>query len=554
MVESVLPVLPLHSGDTGLPLFMGAGGLPPRLVEVHVNGIRWIPGVYGLVDATGVPEIVGEKIILQKTFSAFPFSAKRNPLVFFYASSPADYQVPRSSINFVRGPFGGDAIRAWVARRLSSRLSVHFTLDEANSSGQFPNLPYDGQKLTAELRYKLSGQAALRYFYFDSRNEAGAKAPFYPEEQFIGSQRPVSDSAGFGKEQRIFHGMEFSMPAFFVRPFYWELRNEFRSSALRVRHRTEQAGIEAGWQRGGERWNATVFADFRRDEVISTSVAVPRSQNYLARGELDWTPAKNLQTQIAAAIHKEASWPAAFDVDFNFGVRFRKNLQAEAALNRRIINPAPAEFANTLPVLQSNKNLQPGELQRATLGLGWKRSDQKFLQIEFSVNRLLEAFVLDTLASTGDGYLRNSRRQNAPGFDFMAHWQLSRKLNVGGHGSWLLKEPPNLFWYQHLRRGFARGFVEFFHDFFGGDLAASLRLVWRYYGESRAPIYTTTNLPSYVEIGGGALMDAQLSFRHGSGTVYFSYENIFDKRMQWRPGVQAPGVFLKWGVRVDFRN
>lgn len=548
LVESVLPVLSVRSGDVGLPLFMSASGLPPRLVDIQVNGVRWIPGVYGLVDATGLPEALAEQITLQHNLNVSPSSAMRSAVGFSFAPVLTDFRVPRSSINFVRGPFGGDVIRAWIARRLSSRLNVHFTLDQANSSGQFSQMPYDGQKLTGEFGYSLSGQTALRYQYFNSKNEAGAILPFYPEEQ-------LGDSIGFAKESRIFHGVEFSLPAFFVRPFYWEVRNEFRGDVNRVRHRTEQAGIEAGWQVRQERWKSQLIAELRDERITSTTGFASRSQTYLVRGTVDWSFAKNLQAQVAGTIHQEADWPTAFDADLDAGMTLMKNMQTHVILSRRVINPMPAEFANALAILQSNANLKPAELQRATWAWRWQHKEMQSLQIQFAVNRLLAPFALHTLALAGQAFLRNSRNENVPSVDFMVQWQLSRKLNLGGHGSWMVKEVPELFWYQHVRRGYTRGFVEFVHDFFGGDLATRLRLVWRHYGESLAPSYTKSNLPYYLRVAGGSLMDVQLLLRHGSGTVYFSFENILhQKNLKWRPGISAPGYFVKWGVRWDFRN
>jgi hypothetical protein len=92
------------------------------------------------------------------------------------------------------------------------------------------------------------------------------------------------------------------------------------------------------------------------------------------------------------------------------------------------------------------------------------------------------------------------------------------------------------------------------HDFFGGDLATRLRFVVRHYGQSFAPIYSTTALPAYVNVPSGTFLDVQLFVRHGDGVLYFSFENILNKKIEWRSGIGAPGYFMKWGARWDFRN
>ncbi len=554
LAESVLPVLPLCSGDAGLPSFLGASGLPPRLVDVHVIGVRWMPGVYGVVDVTGVPEILGERIGVQNIQHDFPASLVRHPLSFFFAPQRSDVRVPLSSISFVRGPFGGDAIRAWVASRLSSRMTMHFTLDETNSSGQFPGLPYDGQKISARLTYDLSARGALRYYYFNSENEAGRNQPFYLEEQLADTLRPASDASGIGKEHRIFHGLEFSTPSYFIRPFYWKLQTEFRNNSLRVRHHTEQVGIEAGWRLNRKRWSAHFSAEFRDDQISSTTVNVPRTQTYLARGAFERSFTNRLRAHFATTIHNEADWPTALDADFGVAVDLKKHLQAKASWHRRVINPAPAEYASTLPILQSNTDLQPATLQRAAFSLILGKTPQRNVQIQFAVNRLSQPFVLDTTFSNVASRLRNGDAENVPSLEVSADWQLAKKIFIGGQSSWMLNDATNLFWYQNLRRGYARAFVEFHHDFFSGDLATRWRLVWRHYGEAWAPIYSNSTLPTFVKISGASTFDAQLFIQHGRGTIYFSFENVSNEKIDWRPGVAAPGYFLKWGVRVDFRN
>jgi len=548
LVESTLPVLPVHSGDFGLPTFLGAGGLPPRLVDIHVYGIRWLPGVHGLVDATGVPEILAEEISLQNLRSDFKNSIPQKALAFSFTPKPTNFRTPVSSLSFVRGPFGGDAIRAAISRRLSSKVRIRFSLDEANSNGQFSDLPYDGQKLHTELNYSLSKNAALRYNYFDSRNESGVMLPVYPVWT-------KDDSIGFGKEQRIYHGIEFSLPAAFVRAFYWNLRNEWRGDATRFSHRTKQAGIEAGWQKRWQRLRTRFFAEIVDNRFTSTSVLTQRSQSYQTRGEMDWVSRSNLQAGAAMSLHKDSEWPAALDLDFDFGLGLGKNLRAQALLNRRVINPAPGEYADTLGIININNGLQPAELRRGAIMLSWQLATRRVLQIQFALNHLKEPFVLESSQSGDKAILINGGNKDVPSLDFLTDWQLNRKINFSAHGSLMLDEAPSLYWYENVRRSFARAYIEFRHDFFAGDLATRLRVAMRHYGKSFASINsTTTTLLADVEVPGAQLFDIQLFLRHRNLSFYFSFENILNKDFDWRPGIAAPGYFLKWGARVDLKN
>jgi len=548
LVESALPVLSVHSGDFGLPTFLGAGGLPPRLVDIYVNGIRWLPGVHGLVDATGVPEILAEEISQQNIRGDFKNSMLQNALAFSFTPKPVDFRTPISSLSFVRGPFGGDAIRASIARRLSSRMRVRFSLDEANSSGQFSDLPYDGQKLHTELNYALSKNAALRYNYVDSRNESGMMSPIYPVWT-------KNDSIGVGKEERVYHGIEFSLPAVFVRGFYWNLRNEWRGDATRFSHRTEQAGVETGWEKRWQRLRTRLVAEAADNRIASTSLIAPRSQVYRARGEMAWASQNNLQAGAALSFHKDGEWPATLDLDLDFGLGLAKNFRAQAMLNRRVINPAPAEYADTLGIINRNAGLQPAELQRGAIMLRWQPATQRVVQIQFALNHLKEPFVLESTLSGDNAILINGGNKNVPGLDFLADWLLSRKINLSAHGSLMLDDASSLYWYENVRRSFARAYIEFRHDFFAGDLATRLRVALRHYGKSITPINSTTPpLLTDVEVPGAQLFDIQLFLRHRNLSFYFSFENILNKTFEWRPGIAAPGYSLKWGARVDLKN
>jgi len=547
LVESVLPVLPVHHGEFGLPSFLGAGGLPPRLIDVFVNGIRWLPGVYGVVDATGIPETLAEEIVLQSRPHDFASTMQQGALAFSYSPRSFDFRTPMSALGFVRGPFGGDAIRATLARRLSSKMQLRFSLEETNSGGQFAELPYDGQKISTALSYKASKSLHVGYQYFDTRNESGILFPFYQDVR-------GGDSAGFGKEQRIYHGMELSLPAIFVRPFYWNLRQEFRSNAMRIRHRSERIGIEGGWRKHWQHWRSTLRVTFADDRLASNLISLSRSQSYRMQGELDWVPGDKLLAGAGVTLHHEDDWPAGVDLDLNFGLSLTNTLQTRAVLNRRAIQPAPAEYANTIGILRSNHALEAAELRRGAVTLCWQPSPQRLMQIEIALNRLDKPFVVAEFPEADSLSLFNGSSEEVPSLDFLVDWQLSRKFILGANGSLMLQDVAALYWYENVPRRFARGYLEFQQGFFDGDLAVRLRAAVRFYGTSFALNDAPTTPPAFLDVTGANLFDVQLAVRHRNISFYFSFENIFNKKFEWCPGIATPGYFLKWGAHVDLRN
>jgi hypothetical protein len=324
------------------------------------------------------------------------------------------------------------------------------------------------------------------------------------------------------------------------------LRDEFRGSSLRIRHLTERYGLEGGWQKKWRNWESALRAELANDRIVTTSMPSERTQIYRVRGELDWIATASIQTGIGAAFHKEEAWPAAIDFDVDCGFDFTKSLSVRASLDRRVINPAPAEAAS------AQNNLAPAELQRVALALEWRPADHRSMQIQLAGNRLNKPLVQESVSTADTLFLANGHRADVVGLEFLAEWQMSRKVMLNAHGSLMLRDVSSLYWYHNLRRGFARGYVDFLQDFFDGDLTTRLRIALRYYGKSFGAAYSA--LPSIVEVGGAELLDVQLFVRHGNLLFYFSFENVFNKRFEWRPGVEAPGYFLKWGARVDLKN
>ena len=544
LVESVLPVVPLRSGDTGLPSLLGSSGLPPRLIDVHVDGVRWMPGVYGAVDAALLPEALAEQIALRSHEADLDASMPKNALGVSFAPAKQEAKTPLSSVQYAHGPFGGDVLRAWVARRLSSRMGLHFSLDRANSSGQFDGLSFNGQKLSARLRYAVSQSASVSYQYLDSKNSAGARRPFYPEEF-------AADTSGVAKQRWIFHGVSFQTSRFFARAFHWQGQYDYRAPGLRLRNHDEVAGLESSWQMTRGPWRLLLNTEILDDRLSSRSIDVPRSQTYIARLATSRKTGKHGQVGVAAALHNEAHWPTAFDADADFVVPVRQSLFAEVGVSRRVINPAPGEYADSSVFLRATSRLEPAELLRATSGLRWQRREGQTIEGRLAINRFARPFAVD---ASGGVRLHNAPTKQVPSLDVLLLWRLSRRFAVQGNGSWMLVEAPELFWYQYVRRGYLRGVLEFHREFFDGDLDTRWRVAARHYGESLSPVYDSSGHPALVRVDAGTLLDAQLLIRHGDALIYFTFENILDRKLEWRAGIPAPAAFLKWGVRWDLQN
>lgn len=114
--------------------------------------------------------------------------------------------------------------------------------------------------------------------------------------------------------------------------------------------------------------------------------------------------------------------------------------------------------------------------------------------------------------------------------------------------------PPD-FWFWHQPEGYSRVYLETQKNVFGGDLELLPRLAGRLVGKRYSPVFATTAVQILDdELPATAVLDFQIRLRHGDGALLFSWENVFNKRFDWRHGVPAVGRYLRWGFWWNFLN
>ena len=260
LAAQTVPLIPLLTGEVGQPRYWAAGDLPPRAVQIVVDDIHWIPGVYGTVDLTGLPDAHAQ--ILEaagENFSAAPYTIH-------LASDSLNFTAPFSRIEYAKGPFGADAVRFRFGRALGKRLAAYLNSAFSNSDGQFEDRPYEGHKANLQLEYFLNSKWQLRYRHLNSRNEIGIGIPFFPEEW-----PGITDASH--KEERLYHALELSSrQALQWRSFIWQVREELNDPARRYQHRRRDAGTDLRWRKETEKWVLRLKFGLGYEAIKSTAI------------------------------------------------------------------------------------------------------------------------------------------------------------------------------------------------------------------------------------------------------------------------------------------
>ncbi|MGH7451692.1 MAG: hypothetical protein ACRENG_10130, partial [bacterium] len=180
LAEQTLPLIPVITGAVGQPRYLATGDLPARATSIVIDDIVWIPGVYGAVDLTSLPDA---QVNIMETGSIPLREAALSPvpMQIHLADGSLRYQTPFSRVDYANGAFGADAVRIKFGRALGKRLAAYvnstFSNAEAhaiaiNDSEQVAVKAYDGHKVSAQLDYHLNARWKLRYRHFNTRNEA----------------------------------------------------------------------------------------------------------------------------------------------------------------------------------------------------------------------------------------------------------------------------------------------------------------------------------------------------------------------------------------------
>ncbi len=556
-----LPVLPLVTGEVGWPRYVASAELPARVVATSIDSVWWIPGVYGNVDFTSIPEASFMTSSLAST-SDWLLSSHGAAGNFSLASDSIDFAQPLSSAEYSKGPYGADAVRVNFSRAFSKRITGALHATFSNNDGQFVDLPYEGHKAMGKFDYRLSPRARLRYRHFNTRNEAGIGVPFFLEEQ------PELTNARH-KEERLYHGLEWERAhAITVRFFSWQIKEELFDPARLVRHRLRDWGGEFIWQRQRERSALAAHVRLGKEEIHSTSI-LARSRFYQ---ELALQAALRVHArfwlQSAGQMRFKKDWPTGYSAAISGLYQSDEHKQLWAKFGVYQIPPALAERDNELPTLARNENLQAVRLAHAQLGGRLQLSNvaaQFALGNAMWQHSLNYSTTLDTTAfpEFGDSVqvVSASRLQNLNetrqhlGAQMSLQWRPLPQLLTSMHGAFAQPEAAQAFWFWHQPESYVRATLSTRMLMFEKTIEVMPRFAVNYLGERRAPIFSASSgAPSFQSLPSAVTLDFQLRILYGTGALFFSWENLLDERFDLREGVPHPGRLFRWGFWWKFLN
>lgn len=551
LASQTVPMVPILAGEVGQPRYWAAGDLPPRAVEIFVDDIRWIPGVYGTVDLTSLPDAHVQRLDsgAPSLRAALPATS---PYVVHLASDSLNFNVPFSRLEYAKGPFGADAVRIQLGRALGKRLAAYLNGAFCNSEGQFVNRPYEGHKANLQLDYFLTPQWKLRYHQLNSRNAAGLGVPFFPEEW------PGIINASH-KEERLYHALELSSrQGLQLRSFFWQVKEELSDPARRHLHRLRDGGAELNWKKQTETWALNIEGNLGLEAINSTSIHRQERfyEQFLATFGRRLTPRTWLQWR--GHLRYKNDWPS--DAALQAQIIMQRNplwtWWVSGSLSK--IAPALGERDNALEYLARNTDLQAANLWRGEWGFLWQR---RRFNLHFQLSGALWKNGL--IFQPDSVFLPSGSLRNKSGNTFVlatqlkANWQFAAKWHFAAVSTQTANAPQKDFWFWHQPDGYSRVSLETIRAFFGGDLEILPRIAGRFIGKRYSRFDTTSTGGLQLrerELPAAVVLDLQIRLRHGDGALIFSWENFLNQTFDWRPGVPAVGRYLRWGFWWNFLN
>lgn len=556
-----LPVIPLVTGEVGWPRYISTGELPNRAIATMVDSVWWIPGVYGNVDFTSLPEPSNTFGALHHAPQMF-LSSYGMASTFAISHDTLNFAQPLSSAEYSKGPYGADAVRVNFSRAFSRRVAGLLHATFSNADGQFENFPYDGHKAMARFDYRLNAGWQVRYRHFNTRNEAGIAEPFFLEEQ------PSLTNAKH-KEERLYHALELTRTrTFTLRAFAWQVKEELNDPTRQIRHRLRDYGGEGSWQLQREHFALSTHARLGSEEVQSTSI-FPRARFYQ---ELAANTALRFDEKVwlqgAGQFRHKEDWPSGYSFTLTGFYQPQKEKLFWLKFGRYQLPPALAERDNALPVLSNNDELQAASLQHAQVGarlhfsnasaqfaLGNAMWEKDFLfALDTTVTPRLE-FEDSVQVAITSKLFNQQKKKNTSGAQIDLRWRPWPGLLVSIRGAAALQQPSRQFWFWYQPESYVRAAVETRVLLFEKTIEILPRLSANYLGERTSPIFATTSVaPSFQSLKAAATFDFQLRLLYGDGALFFSWENLLDERFDLRAGVPHPGRIFRWGFWWKFLN
>lgn len=553
LAGQTLPLIPIITGEVGQPRYLAAGDLPARAMSIVVDDVVWIPGVYGTVDLTSLPDAQVHKMEAGGASlrdARFAFAPTRLHL----AGDSLRYQTPFSRIDYAKGAVGADAVRIKFGRALGKRLTAYVNSTFSNAEGhtivnadseRVEVRPYDGHKASAQLDYHLNTQWKLRYRHFNTRNEAGISASFFPEEW------PGLNNA-LHKEERLYHALELSDASrISFRGFFWQIKEELNDPTLRVKHRRRDGGAEMRWAKETAAWALRLQNRFGLEAIKSGSLDDRERfyENVCIALAHRMTP--KLWLHLSSDLAYKKDWPAGASLKAQLINRLTQSLTWWLTGGYWKIPPAPGERDNNLSYLTANEDQQAVTLQRGEAGLKWQR--QRFdLQLLLSGSVWQDGLVF---RANSRALFNNNHSKAVLASQLALHWEFASSWHLGAMAAQTINELPRDYWFWHQPEGYSRVYLETQKSFFGGDLEILPRLAGRFIGKRYSPSLDTATVKLLDHtLPKAAVLDFHLRLRHGNGALMFSWENLLDQKFAWRYNVPAPRRFLRWGFWWNFLN
>lgn len=547
----------IRSGDLGQFIQAGYRGAPAQFTRFSFDGIDWPRGMYGQTNLTGIPEIVIDSLVLSPT----------SAIVEAFSAPPRSNRA-WTWVDYIKGPFDIDVLRARYAGTLSQRLKIYWGLDFANSNGQSFTIadtasgtvtggPFDGVRGYARSEYHFNPELRLTHRWLLSRNDAVAQLPLFPEQQ-PAIARPTQKNY---KDSRLLNSFELTRsvavsdsarPAatfdlWRLRGYHWKNLEEFRNPSL-LQHRRWHTGIAGFW-----RLPATGRALLVQGRI---------ERQVLSSPTIDVEP----QIEIEAGVAGQLRLPRRWIVDGQIGVlargdfgvtpigiaalssTFSPALTIYGRLSHQARFPEPGEYANDIPgFLAPSADLDIPTLQQAEGGVRWQ-SDDLELTGSLRVSQLNKS--LELVAGEAQPQVVNAGKAfRYPSATLAGNWRFLTYFETGWNVDAALAKLPQTaaFWYLPEMTGLVE--VRYRNAFFNRELKLLAMLRGRYLGPRHGPAsWSAGELPELQRLDAVPLLDFELRLYFREAIFFFRFDNILRERGEWRPQQPVRPYAFRYGL------
>ncbi len=537
-----------RGGDLGLPVELSSLGSPARFTRVRIDGLDWPVGFYGQTDLNPLPETAADEVRLDTASDALGLHSRWPDMRRMLVVS-----------EYVRGPYGGDALRLRFSRKFSPKLDAYWggTLAENDGQDEVPGSgSYTGDRIYGRTRYFLRPGLILRYRFLKSRNETTATAPWSFDEMRM-------DGSFLRKESRWLHSVELAGAAltdssaydnprdrWTLRLYSWDIREEARDREIDVwiRNRMLRSGV-IGFKRFYlPGFSASLHARSEWQQIFSPTIDTGGDlfENEIT-GEITTRDYAGYSGFLSGTVKIHSRFGTLPEARFGLAREFGEGITLYAAAARDVRLPQPGEYANAIPGIMARSD-SLSEMQRIFSEIGAKA---ELANLRLAM-RLRSGQYRDEFALTlSDTLLQLKNAADRTNFT-TASFYLEAGSSWGGYAVLQMEGRirPNsedyLYWYQPNYAG--RAELAWNGMVFGGDLGVDILLRSRLVGERRAPLLEKGRLPETVSYQPLIYFDSELRLYFRDAMLFVNVQNIFNNGGEWRPGYPVRPLTIRTGV------